>query len=82
MAEDQRTAAPETPAETTGETVAGTTGDTAGQTTTAENATDPLEDAPRCAGPGCAKALPGRSSRAKYCSDACRAAAYRVRTTA
>ncbi|MET7459712.1 hypothetical protein [Nonomuraea sp. NPDC005501] len=36
----------------------------------------------RCAGPGRAKALPGRSSRAKYCSDACRAAAYRARTTA
>ncbi|MEV4399197.1 hypothetical protein [Nonomuraea sp. NPDC049607] len=34
----------------------------------------------RCAGPGCANALPGRSSRAKYCSDACRAAAYRART--
>ncbi|MGW0486341.1 hypothetical protein [Nonomuraea sp. NPDC003214] len=47
-----------------------------------DTATDNTTEQLRCAGPGCAKALPGRSSRAKYCSDACRAAAYRARTTA
>lgn len=65
MADDQETAVADISAETHQSSENGTTG---------------LEQEPRCVGPGCTKTLPGRSSRAKYCSDACRAAAHRART--